>query len=55
MYNWPVFEELASAIDELDIAAEGASLTQVIALRDRLDARIMEATGSVRGQWLVGR
>src|SRR5262245_13262389 len=38
-----VFEQLGEAIDGLDIPVDGAALTEVLALRDRLDARISDA------------
>src|SRR4029450_5970100 len=41
-----MFEELGTAIDTLDIPADGAWLAAVVGLRDRLDARISDA---VRG------
>jgi hypothetical protein len=39
-------EDLAEAIVELDIPVDGAAIVQVLALRDRLDARIAEAAGA---------
>jgi hypothetical protein len=41
-----MFEELGTAIDELDIPADGATLAAVVALRDRLDARISHAVAA---------
>jgi hypothetical protein len=38
-----MFEELGTAIDALDIPADGAALAAVVGLRDRLDARISDA------------
>jgi Domain of unknown function (DUF222) len=38
-----MFEELGDAIEGLDIPADGAALAAVVALRDRLDARISDA------------
>jgi hypothetical protein len=38
-----MFEELATAIDELDIPLDGAALAAVAGLRDRLDAHISRA------------
>ena len=38
-----MFEQLGDAIEELDIPADGAALAAVVALRDRLDARISDA------------
>ena len=50
-----VFEDLAGAIEQLDIPADGESITEVIALRDRLDARIAEATGRFESTgWWAG-
>ena len=45
MYDGGVLEELAAAIETLDIPVDGAALVQVLALRDRLDARIAEPWG----------
>ena len=42
VYDGGVFEELGNAIDELDIPTDGVALTAVLALRDRLDARISD-------------
>ena len=41
-----MFEELGTAIDGLDIPAHGAALAAVVALRDRLDARISDAVAT---------
>ena len=41
-----MFEELGTAIDQLDIPADGAALTAVLGLRDRLDARISDAVAA---------
>jgi hypothetical protein len=41
-----MFEELGTAIDELDIPADGAALAAVVGLRDRLDARISDAVAA---------
>src|SRR3954454_14941838 len=41
-----MFEELAHVVDNLDIPVTGAALAEVIAVRDRLDARIAEAAGA---------
>ena len=50
-----VFEDLAAVIEGLDIPADGESITEAIALRDRLDARIAEATGRFeRTGWWAG-
>src|SRR5262245_48762190 len=38
-----MFEQLGEAIEGLDIPVDGAALTAVVALRDRLDARISDA------------
>jgi hypothetical protein len=53
VYDGGVFEELGNAIDELDIPAGGAALTAVLALRDRLDARISDAVADLdrAGLW----
>ena len=40
-----MLEDLAEAIEKLRVPTEGAALTQLLALRDRLDARIAEAVG----------
>ena len=37
--------DLAAAVENLDIPVDGDSLVEALALRDRLDARIAEATG----------
>jgi 5-methylcytosine-specific restriction protein A len=44
---------LAAVIEDLEIPFDGESLEQAIALRDRLDARIVEATGvfEANGIW----
>jgi len=41
-----VFEELGATIDTLDVPLDGAALTAVIGLRDRLDARISDAVNA---------
>jgi Domain of unknown function (DUF222) len=41
-----MFEELGTVIDELDIPADGAALAAILALRDRLDARISDAVAT---------
>ena len=46
MYDWGVFEELTAAIEGLDISPCN-ELFAAIALRDRLDARMVEATSAV--------
>jgi hypothetical protein len=46
MYDWDVLEDLAAAIEELDVPVDGAAILRVLALRDRLDARIAEAVGA---------
>lgn len=45
--------DLASVIEELDLPFDGESLEEALALRDRLDARIVEATGAfeANGWW----
>ncbi len=50
-----VFEGLAVAIEELDVPVDGDALVQVMALRDRLDARIAVAVGELDalGLWDV--
>ncbi len=45
MYALDVLESLATAIDELRVPLEGVALVQVLAVRDRLDARIVSAVG----------
>src|ERR687898_389194 len=42
-----VFEELGTAIEGLDIPVDGDALAAVMALRDRLDARISDAVAAV--------
>ena len=48
-----MLEELAAAIEGLDIPVEGAALVRVLALRDQLDARIAAAVGAfdAAGLW----
>jgi hypothetical protein len=41
-----VLEDLATAIESLDIPVDGAAIMQALALRDQLDARIAEAVGA---------
>jgi Domain of unknown function (DUF222)/HNH endonuclease len=41
-----MFEQLGNAIDGLDIPVDGAALATVVALRDRLDARISDAVAA---------
>jgi hypothetical protein len=43
VYDEAMFEELGDAIEGLDIPVDGAALADVLALRDRLDARISDA------------
>ena len=48
-----VLDDLTAAIDGLKLPYDGESLTQAIALRDRLDARIAEAVAAfdTSGWW----
>jgi hypothetical protein len=48
-----MFEQLGNAIDELDIPTDSAALVAVLALRDRLDARIGDAVAAHdrAGRW----
>ena len=46
MYDYGVFEELGTAIDELDIPTDSTALAAVVGLRDRLDARISDAVAA---------
>jgi hypothetical protein len=41
-----MFEQLGNAIDRLDIPVDGEALAAVLALRDRLDARISDAVAA---------
>ncbi|HVF13873.1 MAG TPA: DUF222 domain-containing protein [Acidimicrobiales bacterium] len=41
-----MLEDLAEAIEKLDIPVDGAALARVLALRDQLDARIAEVVGA---------
>ncbi|MGH9230797.1 MAG: DUF222 domain-containing protein, partial [Acidimicrobiales bacterium] len=41
-----MFEELGNAIDELDIPVDSAALAAILALRDRLDARISDSVAA---------
>ncbi len=45
MYALDVLENLATAIDELRVPLDSAALVQVLAVRDRLEARIVSAVG----------
>jgi len=53
VYDCEVFEDLAVAIETLDIPPGGDALVAAMALRDRLDARIAEAVGAFEagGRW----
>jgi hypothetical protein len=48
-----MFEQLGQAIEGLDIPADRAALVAVLALRDRLDARIADAVAAHdrAGRW----
>lgn len=46
MYDVEVFEELGAAIEGLEVPAEGEAIAEVLALRDRLEAKIAEAVGT---------
>ena len=46
MYDGGMLEELGTAIETLDIPVDGDALAAVIALRDRLDARISDAVAA---------
>src|SRR3954453_16121212 len=50
-----VFGDLAAVIEDLEVPVDEQSLVEAIALRDRLDARIAEATGAFEatGWWAV--
>src|SRR5947207_717423 len=50
-----MFDLLGRAVDELAIPAEGSAVAQIIALRDRLDAKITEAVGvfDAEGLWAL--
>jgi hypothetical protein len=41
-----MFEQLGTAIEGLDIPADGAALAAVVRLRDRLEARISHAVAA---------
>jgi Domain of unknown function (DUF222)/HNH endonuclease len=53
VYDSGVFEQLGTAIDNLDIPVDGDALAAVLGLRDRLDARISDAVAAVdaAGLW----
>jgi Domain of unknown function (DUF222) len=53
VYDYGVFEELGTAIDELDIPTYSTALAAVVGLRDRLDAHISDAvaTHDQAGLW----
>jgi Domain of unknown function (DUF222) len=46
MYDGRVFEELAQAVEELSIPADGRAIAAAFALRDRLDAKLADAVGA---------
>jgi Domain of unknown function (DUF222)/HNH endonuclease len=46
VYDGGMFEQLGDAVEGLDIPADGDALVAVLALRDRLDARICEAVAT---------
>ncbi len=46
MYDWAVLDDLAEAIENLDIGVDGAAIVRALALRDQLDARIAEVVGA---------
>jgi hypothetical protein len=46
VYDGGMLEELGTAIETLDIPVDGDALAAVIALRDRLDARISDAVAA---------
>ena len=50
-----MLQELAVAIEEVEIGADGDSIEEAIALRDRLDARIAQSVGEYEatGWWAV--
>lgn len=53
MSDYRVLEALATAVAEVDLWPDGAVLAEAIALRDRLDAKIMSAYGDfdAEGRW----
>jgi Domain of unknown function (DUF222)/HNH endonuclease len=53
VYDWGMFEQLGEAIEGLDIPLDDDALAAVLALRDRLDARISSAVAAhdVAGLW----
>jgi Domain of unknown function (DUF222)/HNH endonuclease len=53
VYDWGMFEQLGEVIEGLDIPLDGDALAAVLALRDRLDARISSAVAAhdVAGLW----
>src|SRR5918995_4789816 len=53
VYDPGVLDELGTAIEGLDIPVEGDALAAVMALRDRLDARISDAVAALdtSGLW----
>ncbi len=55
MYDVPVFEDLARAVEELNIPDDGTAIAEAFALRDRLDAKLAAAVArfDAAGQWDV--
>jgi hypothetical protein len=55
VYDWGMFEQLGEAIEGLDIPLDDDALAAVLALRDRLDARISSAVAAhdVAGLWEI--
>ncbi len=53
MYDLNVFESLCTEIDQLVVPLCGEAITEVLALRDRLDAKITDAVGAfdAAGLW----
>src|SRR5215211_2109982 len=50
-----VLADLAAVIEDLEVPFDGESLEHALALRDRLDARIVQATGTFEANgWWAG-
>ncbi|HSH58692.1 MAG TPA: hypothetical protein VK988_03425 [Acidimicrobiales bacterium] len=53
MYDLVVFESLCREIDQVVVPPGGEAITEALALRDRLDAKITDAVGAfdAAGLW----
>lgn len=55
MYDHEVFERLAEAVAELEVPMHGDALAEVLAIVDRLNAKVSAAIGEydASGQWEI--